>query len=856
MVSQLVLNECEREFRDPNQLADCKRVFEILESRLVRSDAIEQITPQLTTKALRRRVQAAIQSEYDENPISTLNGKSWDTRINFSQYADPYDFFVPTEALEPLLKHVYPYYGEGGEPKNYVNLLEEILDLKPNTLFNFGGCNINDNIMDCGALRSEKAQAPNYNRNYVILHERKVDENGDVGKKDVRVKLSRITEKMEKWLEKAEKEINEKIEADDIYEGPIPFVKAKKVELIGSGDYVVLGLFYKDAQGADKYASIQVDAEERSKLERMIVMRNAYREYYGAITSMAPLGEQPVRVTISNEPWDQLTKSGKCFGRGWDSCEMPTGAYAQGVFDDVEHWNGVAIFRWGSDLNKKAWDGRVQLRWCRKPGAEDGDPKIKDIGIEERLYPQGGGRPGVDSLRPHPYEMALVPWLKNVLKGEGYLDYNLCVTPYKHKGGYDDMMHGWIAGHGFDHNHSLYDAANINPSFKPTELYFGPDWETRKEAFLEIYEPEPEPEPEPEEEQADEDVFDLDSWLYDFSHQHNYEGVLRDENASDYQYIYRAGNLRRIINDEDWSSFNEDGYSYPDFSDGWGYMGVSEVSSDDDDYLDWATYPSKLQTLGDTMENVGIEAFVVVRPATSQDNTPITDYYSVKPFKEAADYEEPEVGFKNMSYSDMGSALGEFESCVYEGGSTARQRRRSERREAGAKKATALNCATKLFKELNVAKSSHPIERMLELGLVSPSATDVRVEAFTNEWIENNEALIEVPKAKWEKYLDEVTGMKPTPDYKPGPLFSLCAYLQQKHPVSSDFSVFDSKKMAKDVANRVFPDSIDVDLLQDKCRKVTPELIQKVKVKGRSDDPNSPRTIHAYSPWRQSVERG
>lgn len=569
--------------------------------------------------------------------------------------------------------------------------------------------------------------------------------------------------------------------------------------------------------------------EQSSYLNHITELHSNWKTINKEFTSLVPLRETPIRMTISNSPWDQLTKSGKCFGRDWDSCEMPSGVYASGAYDDVAHWNGVAIFRWG-DLNKKRWDGRMQMRWCETPADEDGGHRSKNIGIEERLYPQGGGRPG-EHLRPHPLEMAVVPWMKGVLKKKGYGDYKLCISPYKQKG-YDDMMNGWIAGKGFEGD-NLYELA---PGSKTTEVFFGDD-EERKEAFLERYAP-PEPEPEPEPEEEEEPEYTWDSWWDYADGEYAYSAVLRNDNPNpEYADIYvSTRNLARWAGEQELSPFY-DNYAPEDASmdsllDAIGY---TEVSSDDDDYLSWVSYPDLLNDMAEKLSEAGIEALAVTRPATSVDPMPITDLHIMDAWHDfSGGGESRSKSFKDTTlYTELGSILSEFENCAYDLSLTARERRSLERwpsRESTYERLrTALMpCAVKVFKDVERANTTRDLGEM---------PGEVKVEVFDGDYVRDHDAI--------------------TPSGQPGPLFSICAVLRRdnKYTVSSKWSGISPKGIA--TATRGYLKNVlneeERALLNKKCEAVTNDMLDEVVVKNSEGE-----FIHAFNPFtrRASDARG
>lgn len=140
-----------------------------------------------------------------------------------------------------------------------------------------------------------------------------------------------------------------------------------------------------------------------------------------AMTKQRPHGLHHVRVDVSIDPLDMV---GKSTGQGWKSCESLGGGYDEGIFDDIENINAIAIVRSapvGKPLSK-SWTSRVMLRWCN-----DDDGGRPDIGVEPRFY---GGN---DALNK-----AVLKELKNRLEKDGYLNYRLCVTPYRY-GGYSDQ---------------------------------------------------------------------------------------------------------------------------------------------------------------------------------------------------------------------------------------------------------------------------------------------------------------------------------------------------------------------------------------------------------------------------------
>ena len=142
-----------------------------------------------------------------------------------------------------------------------------------------------------------------------------------------------------------------------------------------------------------------------------------------AMTRQQPHGLHRVQVKLSIDPLDIV---GKSTGQGWTSCETLGGSYSDGIFDDIEKVNAIAIVRSapaGKPLPKN-WTSRVMLRWCNVNENQRG----VDIGIEPRFY---GGNERLNK--------AVLEKLKNRLKEDGYLDYHLCVTPYTYSG-YSDQV--------------------------------------------------------------------------------------------------------------------------------------------------------------------------------------------------------------------------------------------------------------------------------------------------------------------------------------------------------------------------------------------------------------------------------
>ena len=141
-----------------------------------------------------------------------------------------------------------------------------------------------------------------------------------------------------------------------------------------------------------------------------------------AMTRQRPHGLHRVHVDVSIDPLDIV---GKSTGQGWQSCESLGGGYDEGIFDDIENINAIAIVR-SAPVGKplpEHWTSRVMLRWCKVQE----HPSKEDIGVEPRFY---GGNEKLNE--------AVLKELEKHLKGDGYLDYRLCVTPYQY-GGYSDQ---------------------------------------------------------------------------------------------------------------------------------------------------------------------------------------------------------------------------------------------------------------------------------------------------------------------------------------------------------------------------------------------------------------------------------
>jgi len=141
-----------------------------------------------------------------------------------------------------------------------------------------------------------------------------------------------------------------------------------------------------------------------------------------AMTRQRPHGLHRVHVDVSIDPLDIV---GKSTGQGWQSCESLGGGYDEGIFDDIENINAIAIVR-SAPVGKplpEHWTSRVMLRWCKVQE----HPSKEDIGVEPRFY---GGNENLNA--------AVLVHLKKHLMKDDYLNYRLCVTPYQY-GGYSDQ---------------------------------------------------------------------------------------------------------------------------------------------------------------------------------------------------------------------------------------------------------------------------------------------------------------------------------------------------------------------------------------------------------------------------------
>ena len=130
-------------------------------------------------------------------------------------------------------------------------------------------------------------------------------------------------------------------------------------------------------------------------------------------------------IWITTDPFEMLTKS---TGRKWSernaSCENWDGCYAEGPTSDVQYGNCIIwIYEKGNEEYRHEI-GRFILRWGE--AYEGGEAKGFDIGVEAQVYPK--------DPRQSPWGFNLLNALGQILKDNGYLNYETCRTPYKYMG--------------------------------------------------------------------------------------------------------------------------------------------------------------------------------------------------------------------------------------------------------------------------------------------------------------------------------------------------------------------------------------------------------------------------------------
>lgn len=138
---------------------------------------------------------------------------------------------------------------------------------------------------------------------------------------------------------------------------------------------------------------------------------------------------------ITTDPLEMLTKS---TGRLWSernaSCENWDGCYAEGPVSDVKYGNcSIWIYKQGEEEYRHEI-GRFILRWGE--AMSQGTKKGFDIGVESQVYPKDPSQ--------SPWGFNLLNAVGQILKDNGFLDYETCITPYKYQGYSDKAGSGKV----------------------------------------------------------------------------------------------------------------------------------------------------------------------------------------------------------------------------------------------------------------------------------------------------------------------------------------------------------------------------------------------------------------------------